>query len=59
MLVGADFQELIGKQELFYLLAEQKHAQCGIIIRQDMLFYISHKNTNVQITKETIFRGNV
>lgn len=51
---------------VFYLLAEQKYTRCGIIIRQDLLFNISHKNTilsffeqNAQITKETIFGGSV
>lgn len=54
------------KTFVFYLLAEQKYTQCGIIIRQDLLFCISHKNTvlsffeqNAQITKETIFGGSV
>lgn len=51
---------------VFYLLAERKYTQCGIIIRQDLLFYISHKDAilslfeqNAQITKETIFGESV
>lgn len=51
---------------VLYLLAEQKHTPCSIIIRQDLLFYISHKNPilsfleqNAQITKKTIFGESV
>lgn len=66
-IVGAGIRNLEAKTTfVFYILAEQKYTQCGIIIRQDLLFYISHKNTilsffeqNAQITKETIFGGSV
>ena len=46
-LVGADVRNWKASTNfVFYLWAEQ-YTQCGIFIRQDLLFYISHQNTTL------------